>query len=325
MSHPHPTRAALLVALSLSLSLLGACSSTQPTHAQSGPPPVKWTEFVKVQGQSEPVPAQWLQDEEARIAHSLQLPDGVPKTVPYHFGSSPLSDHRKQSIAYFDHLCKTEAGQWIVKTAQNVEGFYFARAQKPPTSDELADLYGPEMPWIQRIFLLTGESLKWQGMEFIQPPLYNYRFVEQPRRETTWQAGIKEPYIRLFGYTTEPSLDPSGKPTGYFKDKTPMQVVGIPKPTAQYGYTWRGIKRPQDREHGIAGGELLIYELQTREVLAVRRQFLITGGNRRNGNKAAWEVAARCPQLPAYSDGGEFTQFAFDVIQTIEPSTTGKK
>jgi len=287
--------------------------------------PVKWQKFIAVAGQAEPIPEQWLQDDEARIAHSLVLPDAVPKPVPYSFNADLLGDRRKQSIDYFNHLCTTEAGQWIFKTVQNVEGFYFARPQSPPTSDVMSDLYGPEMPWIQRIFVLKAEQLQRQGAWFIQPPLYNYRFVEQPHRNVPWQSAIQEPFVRLFGYTRAPMLRVDGSSTPYFKDKDPMQVIGIPAVTARYGYTWRGIKRAQDREHGIAGGELLIYDLTTREILAVRRQFLITLGNSRNADKAAWEVAASCRQSPSNGLGGEFTQFAFDVLETIEPSTTGIK
>ncbi|MFS2036842.1 hypothetical protein ACEN8I_22660 [Polaromonas sp. CT11-55] len=292
--------------------------------------PVKWTKFVKVEGQTEPVPEQWLQDAEARIAYSLRLPDVMPKPVPYDF-SQPIWERwwinaqQKASIRYFNHLCSTEAGEWIVKKVENVEGFYFARPQGAPTSDTLTDPYGPEMPWIQRAYVLTGDSLKWQGAWFIQPPLYNYRFVEQPRRSVDWQKGITEPHVRLFGYTREPALEPNGKLSSIWKDKTPMQVVDIPILTARYGYTWRGVKRPQDREHGIAGGELIIYDLQTKEVLAVRRQFLIASHNPRGEGKAMWEVAARCPQLREGPGSGEFTQFAFDVLQTTESSSTKKK
>lgn len=315
------TLSTLAVASLLGLGLGAAQAQTHYT-------PVQWTEFVKVEGQSEPVPAQWLQDAEAKIAHSLKLPDAVPKPVPYNFTKaywwSWLPGTPSASLQYFNHLCSTEAGEWVFKKVPNVEGFYFARPQGKPTSDQLADLYGPEMPWIQRIFLLTGDSLKWQGATFIQPPLYNYLFVEQPRRDTSWQVGITEPYVRLFGYTRGYFVLP-GQAVADWNEITPMQVVGIPKLTAQYGYTWRGLKRARDRELGIAGGELLIYDLQSKEVLAVRRQFLITGGNRRNGDKAAWEVAAPCPQLPPNGIGAEFTQFAFDVIQTTQPSTTGKK
>ncbi len=291
--------------------------------------PVKWTRFVPVQGQPEPVPEQWLQDVEAKTTHHLKLPDAVPKPVPFDFGNAWwrawLPGTPKVAVQYFDHLCKTEAGEWVFKTVEKVEGLYFARPQGMPTTDTMTDPYGPEMPWIQRIFMLLGDDKPLdQAGWLIQPPLFNYRFVEQPHRDVRWQSHIKEPYVRLFGYTRGVFVKP-GQVVPAWNEKTPMQVIGIPALTARYGYTWRGLRRLRDREHGIAGGEVLIYDLQTKEVLAVRRQFLIAGRNPRGEGKAMWEVAARCPQLPAYHDSGEFTQFAFDVLQTIEPSTTGVK
>lgn len=298
--------------------------------------PVVWTKFVKVDGQPEPIPEQWLTDAEARIAHSLKLPDSVPKPVPFDFDKawwqSWLPGTPRVAVQYFNHLCKTEAGEWVFKKVQNVEGLYFSRPQGPPSSETLADPLGPEMPWIQRIFLLTGESLHWQGAWFIQPPNYNYLYVEQPRRDVKWQAGISAPYIRLHGYTREALPVPGVHGKAYdksiwyeYRDKTPMRADGIASPTAQYGYTWRGLMRVRDREHGIAGGEVLIYDLRSKEVLGVRRQFLITGRNPRGPGAATWEVAASCRMPGANTVGQEFTQFAFDVLQTIEPSMTGKK
>jgi hypothetical protein len=290
--------------------------------------PVKWTNFAKVDGQPEPIPEQWLDTEEARITHNLKLPEGIPKPQSFDFDKAKwrawIPGKPKLAVQYFDHLCKTEAGEWIFKKAQNVEGVYYARPQSTPTTDMLTDLHGPEMPWIQRMFILESDNAHWQGAKFIQPPNYNYRFVEQPRRDVPWQAQIREPYIRLFGYTREVFVK-EGQVVAALNEKTAMQVIGISKPTARYGYTWRGIRRPRDREFGIAGGEVLIYELQTKEVLAVRRQFLIAGRNPRGPGKAMWEVAARCSEPRAYPDVGEFTQFAFDVIQTIQPSTTRRK
>lgn len=289
-------------------------------RAEAGYP--AWSRFVKVQGQAEPIPAHWLADEEARIAYDLKLPDQVPGPVPFDFAAARLRawlpGTPRVAVQYFNHLCATEAGEWIFKTVQNVEGLYFARPQGQPTSDTLTDPYGPEMPWIQRIFLLTGESLHWQGAWFIEPPNYNYRFVEQPRRNVKWQAGITEPYVRLFGYTRERALNPNGQPSDVWKDKTPMRVIGVSRREARYGYTWRGLTRPHDREHGIAGGEVLIYDLQTKEVLALRRQFLIARQNPRGEGQAMWEIAAQCAKPPRIGIGGEFTQFALDVLQTIE-------
>lgn len=319
-----PVRPMWLVA---AVALASTTAFAQPKPYQ----PAQWTSFVQVQGQPEPIPQQWLDSEEARVAHNLKLPDSVPKPQPFDFDKAWrrawLPGTPKVAVQYFDHLCKTEAGEWIFKKVQNVEGLYFARPQSRPGSEQLTDPYGLEMPWIQRVFLLSGDSNAHdQGVWFIQPPLYNYRFVEQPRRNVEWQQGIKEPYIRLFGYTQEPALDQDGKPTIYFKKKTPMQATGIPAVTARYGYTWRGLKRQRDREFGISGGEVLIYDLQTKDVLAVRRQFLIAGKNPRGQGEAMWEVAGRCSQLRTIDHVGlEFSQFAFDVLQTIEPSTTGNK
>ena len=50
----------------LATTLLGIAS---PTAADSYAP-VKWTKFIKVEGQSEPMPEQWLHDPEAKIAYS---------------------------------------------------------------------------------------------------------------------------------------------------------------------------------------------------------------------------------------------------------------
>jgi hypothetical protein len=323
-----------LFSIGLAASLLFA--SDQGYAESKAYQPVEWKTFIPVKGQPEPVPEQWLQDEEAKIAHGLVLPESVPKPVPFDFRKawwrSWLPGTPKVAVQYFNHLCETEVGEWIFKTVDNVEGLYFARPQAKPTTDMLTDLHGPENPWIQRIFMLRGDKPHDQASWLIQPPHYNYRFVEQPRRQVAWQSHIRQPYIRLFGYTREKIKDPTYYGNSnvkqlwyYYKDKTPMQVAGIPEITARYGYTWRGLTRPRDREHGIAGGEILIYDLQTKEVLAVRRQFLIAGRNPRGAGKAMWEVAARCPQLRAYHDSGEFTQFAFDVLHPVEPSTTNVK
>ncbi len=291
--------------------------------------PVRWTKFVNVEGQPEPVPIQWLDSPEAKVAHSLRLPSPVPMTQAFNFWSARLKSlvpgTPSVSGQYFLHLCDTEAGQWVVRTVADVEGLYFARPQGPPTSDAMADPYGPEMPWIQRTFLTRSDNVHDNGLMFVQPPLYNYRFVEQPGRDVGWQASIHQPYVRIFGFEQEQTRYPDGKLSWIYRTKTPMQVMGIDAPSAKYGYTWRGIRRADDRAHGIAGGELLIYELASREVVAVRREFLFAQRNPRGPGAAMWEVAARCPSKGGERvSGGEFSQFAFDVLKTIEFSTTRK-
>lgn len=288
--------------------------------------PVTWERFIPVAGQELPVPGQWLVEKEARIAHDLKLPDIVPTSVPFDFDQAwwrswlPGTPH--VAVQYHQHLCNTEAGQWIFKTVNDVEGLYFARPQGgyPKDGGTMTDPYGPEAPWIQRMLWLTSDRPLEQGAWFVYPSLRNYRFVEQPRREVKWQVDIREPYVRLFGYTRGYFVR-EGQVSADWNQITPMQVIGIPRLSARYGYTWRGLRRKRDREFGIAGTEVLIYDLQSFEVLAVRRQFLRAGNNPRGKGKAMWELAAKCTHPKAGRLSREFEQFAFDVLQTPEPSS----
>lgn len=321
-SKRHRFRRLISTCALLTASALANAEDRQPTG---------W-ELVTTEGQTMPVPKVWLEGEEARIAHSLKLPDVVPKPQPYDF-KQPLWEkfwfkaHRKASVRYFDHLCATEAGQWIVRTVPDVDGFYFAR----PLGSQLplplmTQRWGPENPWVERELVGMLGDEKHAAWSFVYPPFMQYEYVEQPRRDLPWQKGLTTPYIRLFGYTTENARDTKGRLTTHLKEKTPMQFEGAEHLQSRYGFTWRGIKRPQDREHGIAGGELLIYDLQTKEVFAVRRQFAISLGNRRTGESAAWEVAATCNKIDSRTSGLlEMREFALAVIPSNKPSKSGRK
>ena len=67
-------------------------------------------------------PADPLATEEGRFAHSIKIPNPVPEDSGYKPGMT--------SQEYFDHLCKTEAGEFIYKTVENVEGIYMMRPRK---------------------------------------------------------------------------------------------------------------------------------------------------------------------------------------------------
>ena len=65
---------------------------------------------------------------------------------------------------------------------------------------------------------------------------------------------------------------------------------------SRYGFTWRGITRPHDRELGVAGGELIILDVQTNEVLAVRRGYAASGGKTLETVAGIWWLGAgKCP------------------------------
>lgn len=84
-------------------------------------------------------PADPLAMEEGRFAHSIKIPNPVPENSSHTPGMTPEQ--------YFDHLCKTEAGEFIYKRVEHVEGLYMMRPRKEATDDELSHLYALEDPY----------------------------------------------------------------------------------------------------------------------------------------------------------------------------------
>lgn len=72
------------------------------------------------------------------------------------------------------------------------------------------------------------------------------------------------------------------------------KVEAVHEIKSRYGYMWRGIERSQhDRELGIGGGEILVFDLQTNEVLGVRRNFVLSG-TYEGSRDVDWLTAQEC-------------------------------
>lgn len=76
---------------------------------------------------------------------------------------------------------------------------------------------------------------------------------------------------------------------------TGITAQNIETLSARYGYTWRGLRLPGDREYGIAGSELIVLDLQTNEVLGFRRGFVSAIQSYWPDDGIEWEFAYRCP------------------------------
>ena len=83
-----------VVAALLGLGLCVGCFDSAGKDPKS-----PWTKFVQVDGQPEPVPEQWLATPEGKFAHSIKIPNPVPKDSGYRRGMT--------SEQYFEHLCRT--------------------------------------------------------------------------------------------------------------------------------------------------------------------------------------------------------------------------
>ncbi len=214
---------------------------------------------------------------------------------------------------YFDHLCKTEAGEFIYKTVENVDGIYQMRPQEALTDSMLQDRYYLEDPYGAEYgheFTMGAAALK-GGIqnEYVNPrymkavkggyvlykPDQNYKFLEKPIPVHLQDSRDSTKYLRY----TRPNTDKMTLENGQYlyprSSQPKLNEEHVKELKSRYGFTWRGIERPHDRELGIAGGELIVLDLQINEILAVRRGFLLSG-RARNETGIWWLSAQACPR-----------------------------
>ena len=259
----------------------------------------RWTQFVKVEGQPEPVPAEWVATPEGKFAHSIKIPNPVPRDSGYRPGMT--------SEQYFDHLCKTEAGEFIFKAMQNVEGLYFMRPPKRPKDDDLKDRYRLEAPDIERTFQLLRAVTEERATIFIAPPRNTFKFYEEPNQE----SATSTPYVRAWGY---------------YGGRIPMQVEAVSTLNSKYGMTWRGLRRLNDREFAIAGSEWIVIEIQTNNVLAVIRNYGRTGRTPNAPDRIWWLNAISCPVFALrykFASSERIYDFARNVITPVSEKGHG--
>jgi hypothetical protein len=254
----------------------------------------KWKIFVSVEGQPEPVPAEWVATPEGRFAHSIKLPDPLPADSGYR--------EEMTSKEYWEHLCKTEAGEFIYESVDNVEGFYFMRPPGRPSDDDLKHRFELEAPEIERTYQLRQPAPEYRGRIFVNPPWAKYRYVEEPSSS----ADNSTSYVHI---------------SGYRQDTAPMKVEATVKLQSKYGITWRGIRRENDRDLAIAGSEWIVLDFEKNEVMALQRNFALTGWVKRAPEGIWWLNAAGCPNVPTKNIFGE--RFYAFVTKVLKPKSGG--
>jgi len=258
----------------MTLSLAWACVASG--QRLPDPPAAAWKDFVNSPGHSDPIPVQWVATPEGRFAHSIRLPDSIPKPVPFDFAKAQLKAvvPSSPSVArqYWEHLCATEAGSFILKSVDNVDGFAFLRAVGGMNEQELRDRWKKEAPKLQSDYGWRYDPLV-EAVGYVNPPHATYLYVEYPDPQA------------LGGFL---------KLSGFVDGKTKFSIEQIPSPTSRYAVAWRGVHRPKDREHLVAGYEWIVIDRTSSDVLAVFRDFAITGFARKEPDGIYWLNAERC-------------------------------
>lgn len=256
----------------------------------------RWTQFVRVAGQPEPVPTEWVTTPEGQFAHSIKIPNPVPRDSGYRKGMT--------SREYFEHLCKAEAGQFIFKAIDDVPGFFFMRPPSVPTDDDLMDRYKLEAPEIERLFQLMRDTPTARARIFVNPPWALYRFVEEPSRNLNKDGASK--YVRSYGYR---------------QDHSPMAHALVNDLDSKFAIVWRGIRRPADRDLSIAGGEWIVFDLHSKEVLAVMRMFGLSPKAKGTPQGVWWLNASQCPGAKvgrsAATNSSQLYEFASKVLRPV--------
>ena len=245
-------------------------------------------------------PADPLATEEGRVAHSIKLPNPLPEDSGYKPGMTTKE--------YFDHLCKTEAGEFIFRTVEDIDGVLQMRPRAMATDYEMMHLYVLEDPY-NAYQSLSAESyvnphyadavktkdVKKRAYKLYKPD-QNYKFLEKPIPMSMQNSGDGAKYFRYTRPNTDKMIFENGQYMYPRDQQPPLLEERVKELKSRYGFTWRGITRPHDRELGIAGGEVIVLDLQTNEVLAVRRGYAASGGKTLETAAGLWWLsAAKCP------------------------------
>lgn len=250
----------------------------------------------------------------------------VPKPKLPESPNPPTYKKGMSAEEYFNALCEKEAGEFISRTVENVEGIYAIRPMQNEEGDErVADRYVIEDPF-DHFTMAGGYPESQMGFPFIGPRKQSarngYLFFETAY---TPKAFLTTTYFDASMLQAKPSDKPVERYSGYdgtVEWKT-MRREFDASLRSQFGFTWRGIRRPNDLELGIKGGELIVLDLKTNEVLGVRRNFVRSGGQA--GRTFHWYSSASCPAL--HSQGSPQTkQWADEFIKKVlKPARLAKQ
>jgi hypothetical protein len=236
-------------------------------------------------------PAEPQATPEGRFAHSLKLP-GRLDLPPYRRGMS--------SAEYFDVVCKSSAGEFVYRTIDAVDGITQLRLRDDATDYMLQHLYALEDPFG---FATEGDA-RFSKHMLVRPS--TYRYLDRVELD---QSGQPMRVTRTTGVSAT-------------RNNTYEHVVETTVPTAaKYAFTWRGIDMPQLREAGIGGSELIVLDLSSGEILAVRRGFIRTG-HARNVFTGIWWLGGNVCPTPA----GRAEYYTYEFLPKVlkpKPTTGG--
>jgi hypothetical protein len=178
---------------------------------------------------------------EGRFAYSIQLPPPLDKP------RVRRADYRSAE-EYFEALCGKEKIETAFRHITSVDGVAVLRVYPVLFPTPLGS-YSEESNGV-------GVGAAPEERLILSPP--SFKFVERPLRLDEQRRYPGAMYLRF-------EQDPVSP--------TKLLARPISELSARYAYTWRGTPDSDDRQNGIFGGELLLLDRNSGEILGVRRSF----------------------------------------------------
>lgn len=223
------------------------------------------------------------------------------------------------SKAYFNYRCEQDAGGFIYRTVENVEGVFQMRPREQRdyitslrNGNLLEDPYGHTDKEAQRswdLFLPKPNERAYSFFESTQgPELKKYDLYKEIMTISERPIYTGEPYWRY----TYHGLRREYKGENYWTMHEAKQVSEL---KSQYGFTWRQFQNNWDIVFKVYGGELIVKELATDETLGVRRGYfiysnwpkLMGGCPKRKHHDIAFEFVSKV-LIPAPFDGSNLEE-----------------
>lgn len=206
----------------------------------------------------------------------------------------------------FADRCK-KAGEFIHRTAENVDGIFLMKLRPSKINDgdqyRMDDPYGSDHggdAYIKSFLRGFYSKSRPQNPTPLTPPRNAYLYVEA----IDSQDGKRYRYMGSMKHVTKTTgilMGGDGKTT-FRTEEFSLDRVPAPKLMLRYGVTYDDISTLEEREYWIAGSSLRVIDLKTNEVMAERIGYMMDRGQgNKSGGRAPWLLAANnaCPAFSA--------------------------
>jgi hypothetical protein len=243
------------------------------------------------------------------FAHSINLPDSLPKAKPFTFCKKEILNFCLEKATpeeYWQHLCATESGEYVIKSVASVDGLHVIRPRKTEDTDHPTRGEDP----LQEILggLSLGSAKTAYADTFLNPGRDHFEFVDSYYQH---EPSDLVPNWRLGRFEWRKATDAAGREAIEKLGSSRILSEDISSSSARYGVLTRGLRRERDREFRIAGTEVIVLDRQTSEVLGVKRIFGLSHLVNRKSYGIFWQTAMTCPAIHKLP----LSKFIFKVIQ----------